>query len=232
MTFLTKLWRVLQSFTQWRPQAEVEGVQIWWLWGVKCLWAKNSRIVVQPLLHSLCRVYWPSVLLEKAIWFLCYLLNPWKNFRLQIFLNVRGYMYPRSNQSGGIFSTFDATTPRAESTTAWLLTQHIQTSFANVTTRSIILFVEDMINGENFLIEKNEDFIPVNFQVIRQTGVPLQALLNNCCINRAFLERQTVFINLSNHLGHSGDKNFLFLCQSCHFLAWVVVEGFFADLLA
>ena len=50
------LWRVLQAFfLKVHSQAEVEGVQIWWLWEPKIIGPK-AHVGIQPILDNLCRV--------------------------------------------------------------------------------------------------------------------------------------------------------------------------------
>ena len=82
-----------------------------------------------------------------------------------------------------------------------------------------------------------QDSIPVIVQVIRQMSAPLQMLLNHCCTLQEFLSSGTSQ-TFSSHLflsswgpGHSRDWNFLLLCQSCHFLAWVGFESLFDGVL-
>ena len=92
---------------------------------------------------------------------------------------------------------------------------------------SIILFIEDRINGERILIGRNEDTIPVILQVIQQTGAPLQMLLCHWCNQHRFLGTYQIFFShLFAHSLNSGDWDFLFLYPSCHFLAQVGSENF------
>ena len=72
---------------------------------------------------------------------------------------------------------------------------------------SIILLVEDRINGKRFLIEKKEDSIPVILQVIQPTGAPLQTLLSRCCTQQGFPGISQIFsYHLFDHpAGHSGE---------------------------
>lgn len=62
-----------------------------------------------------------------------------------------------------------------------------------------------------------------------KAGDTLQTPLNNCCTQQKFPRTSQ---NLSSHfltplIGHSGDVNFLLLCQSSHFLAWAIFKGLF-----
>ena len=93
----------------------------------------------------------------------------------------------------------------------------------------IILFVEDRINGEGVFIVSREslDSIPVILQVILQTRVSIQTLLSHYCTQQGFPFSSHLF----DHPGHSGDWNFLFLCQSCQ-MTWVVFGGLFNSYLA
>ena len=82
----------------------------------------------------------------------------------------------------------------------------------------IILFIEDRINCESFLIGKDENSISEILQVIQQMGDSLQTLLNHCCTQQGFLETSQIFLLFFNHPGYSRDWNFLLLCQS--FIFW------------
>ena len=58
---------------------------------LEAVWAKISFWRPTSSIHSLCRVFQRSVLLEDVIWFLSDNLNSWKHFRLQkFFVNGRG----------------------------------------------------------------------------------------------------------------------------------------------
>ena len=69
---------------------------------------------------------------------------------------------------GGIFSPFDATTPRIMIEAVCMVIDINPKRYD-----AIILFVEDRINGENLFMGKNKNPVPVILQVIQQTGAPL-----------------------------------------------------------
>ena len=112
---------------------------------------------------------------------------------------------------------------------AWLLTLCGVQRHHSQTLRFHILFVVDRINYENFLIEF-EASIRVILHVIQQTCALLQTFLNYYCTQQGFPGTSQSY---SSHLfdcpGNIGGWSFLLLCQSCHFLVWVIFKGLFDD---
>ena len=81
----------------------------------------------------------------------------------------------------------------------------------------IILFFEDRINGESFVIGEKEDSTPVILQVIQK-----RELFSRCFWAIAELNRGFLF----DHPGQSERLKILLLCPSCYSVAWVVSNAF------
>ena len=149
---------------------------------------------VPPVLRSLSRKCQHCVLLEDAIWFLSGLLDSWKNFRLQNFFCKRQRLacapFKPSRRHFLPVQCYDAKNHDC----GRMLSCWHSAVFRDIISKRydlIILFVEDIVNGEIFLIalEKSESSILVILQVTQQTGAPLQTLLNHCW----FLKRLRLF---------------------------------------
>ena len=78
----------------------------------------------------------------------------------------------------------------------------------------IILFVEDRINGESFIIGKNKDWMPVILQVIQYSGVPLQTFWAIAVLNRGFLKRLKLFHSIFLTILDTVETKIFFLCAS------------------
>ena len=116
--------------------------------------------------------------------------------------------------------------------TLLLILRCSETSFPIVTTRFFRL-LKTVLTVKVFFSEKNEDSIPVILQVIQQTVAILKTVLNHYGTQQGFPETSQTFSSyLFDHLGQTGNWNFLLRCQSCHFLAQFVFEGVFDGHLA
>ena len=92
----------------------------------------------------------------------------------------------------------------------------------------ITLFVEDGINGEYFLIRKNEDSIPVILHVIKQTGASFFPDASELLLPSAGVSWNASDFFLSSPWPSEIEwrPKCSFLFQSCHFLAWVILKAF------
>ena len=131
----------------------------------------------------------------------------------------------RLNQTGSILFPFDATTSSImiEAECFFVDTLGCLETFLQCCD-PINLFVEDRINDEGFLIDKNEDAISVILQTIHERVLLSRRFWNIAALNRSVLERLRFFHSFFDRPGHKGDRNFLLLCQFHQFLTWVVFE--------
>ena len=104
----------------------------------------------------------------------------------------------------------------------WMLGCWHSAVFRNIVLKRydpIFLFVEDKSNGESVLIKKIQAFDSCDSLGHSTSG----------CSSREAFEPMLIFpcqiFSLSFWPFWTGNWKFLLLCQSCHFLAWVVFEG-------
>ena len=155
------------------------------------IWGPITHTVVQPVLYTLCRVCRRSVQSVYIIWFLSDIIGHRKNFRLQnFFVNGKVYSVHPFEPNWRLLLNVRCYVPSVMIEARCLVVDTLrcpETSFSNV------LFVEDRIKGESFLIGKYEDSNSVIHQIIQQMMLLCRRFWIIAAINRGFLLFPPIF---------------------------------------
>ena len=155
-------------------------------------------------------------MLENLIWFLSHLLDPWKNFCLQIFfINGRGYPEaPFNPNRSNLLPVWCYASKHRD--WGWMLGCLHSAVFRSIIFKCwdpIILFAEDKINDDNFFHIK----IRIQFSWFYSSshatnGCSIQQIITE--LNGSFVERLRLIPLIILTIVETGETEIFFSCSS------------------